>query len=305
MSNNEYEIIIIGGGPAGLTAGIYCSRARRNTLLIEKGLPGGQIANTELLENFPGFPDGISGFELGQRMEQQATKFGLKIHYAEVTALELKENLKVVRTTEGDFSARALIIAGGMERTKLGVPGEEKFAGKGVSYCATCDGALFRDVTIAINGGGDSAITEALHLTKFASKVYVIHRRDQLRATRILQEKALAEPKLQFVWNSVVEEIEGEELVKKLRVRNVKTGEKSYLEVAGIFVSIGFKPNTAYLKSVLPLSDTGHIVVNEKLETPVSGVFAAGDIRQNSVWQAIAAAGDGATAAVYAERFLG
>ncbi|MBI2831665.1 MAG: thioredoxin-disulfide reductase [Chloroflexi bacterium] len=305
MSDNEYEIIIIGGGPAGLTAGIYASRARRNTLLIEKEIMGGQIANTELVENFPGFPDGINGYELGPKMGEQAMKFGLKMQFGEVTGVELRGNLKIVKTTDGEFSARALIIASGMERSKLGVPGEEKFAGKGVSYCATCDGALFRDVPVAIAGGGDSAITEALHLARFASRVYLIHRRDQLRATKILQEKAFAEPKMQFVWNSVVEEIEGEEMVKRLRLRNVKTGEKTHLEVFGIFVSIGFKPRTELFKGIVPMNEGGHIITNEKLETAVPGVFVAGDVRQNSAWQAITAAGDGATAAIFAERWLG
>ena len=258
--NEKYDVVIIGGGPAGLTAGLYASRARLNSLLIEKGLVGGQIANAELVDNYPGFPEGISGFQLGQLMHQQATKYGLKTLLAEVTDLVLQDEQKVVKTTEGDFIAKAVIIASGSERYKLGVPGEEEFAGKGVSYCATCDATFFKEQPVAVIGGGDAAITEALHLTKFASKVTVIHRRDQLRASRILQEKAFSEPKIEFLWNSIVEGIEGEDLVKRIRLRQVKTGEESALDVAGIFISIGLKPNTDYLKGILPLDATGHII---------------------------------------------
>ena len=302
--NEKYDVVIIGGGPAGLTAGLYASRAKLNSLLIERGLVGGQIANAERVENYSGFPEGINGFELGQLMHQQATKYGLKTLLAEVTGIELQEGQKVIRTTEGDFMARAVIIAGGSERYKLDVPGEEEFTGKGVSYCATCDGAFFREQPVAVVGGGDAAITEALHLAKFASRVTVIHRRDQLRASRILQEKAFSQPKIEFRWNSIVEKIEGKDLVKRIGLRQVKTGEESALEVAGIFISIGLKPNTDYLEGILPLDVTGHIITDEKMETKIPGIFAAGDIRHNSARQAITAAGDGATAAIYAEKFI-
>jgi len=197
-----------------------------------------------------------------------------------------------------------VIIASGSERHKLGVPGEDELTGKGVSYCATCDGAFFRDRTVAVVGGGDAALTEALHLTRFASKVIVIHRRDQLRATGILQEKAFAEPKIEFRWNSVVEAIEGKDSVRQIRLRQVKTGEESTLKIDGIFISVGFTPDTGYLKGVLPLDESGHIITNDKMETGIPGIFAAGDIRHNSGRQAITAAGDGATAAIYAERFI-
>ena len=302
--NEKYDVVIIGGGPAGLTAGLYASRAKLNSLLIERGLVGGQVANAERVENYPGFPEGINGFELGQLMHQQATKYGLKTLLAEVTGIELQEGQKVVKTTEGDFIAKAVIIAGGSERQKLGVSGEEKFTGKGVSYCATCDAAFFRERPVAVVGGGDAAITEALHLAKFASRVTVIHRRDQLRASRILQEKAFSQPKIEFRWNSIVEKIEGKDLVKRIGLRQVKTGEESALEVAGIFISIGLKPNTDYLKGILPLDVTGHIITDEKMETKIPGIFAAGDIRHNSTRQVITAAGDGATAAIYAEKFI-
>jgi thioredoxin reductase (NADPH) len=302
--NKEYEVIIIGGGPAGLSAGLYTSRARLSSLLIERGVVGGQIADAELVENYPGFPEGISGAELGQLMHQQATKYGLQTLLAEVTGIELRGEKKVVVTTKGNFTARAVIIASGSERLKLGIPGEEEFTGKGVSYCATCDAFFFKEQPVAVVGGGDAAITEALHLTKFASRVIVIHRRDQLRASRILQEKAFSEPKIGFLWNTVVEEIEGKDKVERLRLRQVITGEKSTLDVSGVFVSIGLTPGTDYLKGVLPLDAAGSIITNEKMETEIPGIFAAGDIRLNSARQAITAAGDGVTAAIYAEKFI-
>ena len=304
INNTDYEVVIIGGGPAGLTAGLYASRARLKSLLLEKGLVGGQIVNAELVENYPGFPEGISGVELGQLMHQQATKYGLKTITSEVTGIELQGEQKIVKSTEGDFIAKAVIIAGGSERYKLGVPGEEEFVGKGVSYCATCDAAFFRDQPVAVVGGGNAAITEALHLTKFASRVTVIHRRNQLRASRILQEKAFSEPKIEFLWDTVVEEIEGKNVVKRIRLRQVVTGGKSALDVAGIFISVGLKPNTDYLKGILPLDASGHIITNDKMETKIPGIFAAGDIRYNSARQLVTAAGDGATAAIYAEKFL-
>ena len=302
--NKEYEIVIIGGGPAGLSAGLYTSRARLSTLLIERGLVGGLITETELVENYPGFPEGISGLELGELMHQQATKYGLETLLAEVTGLELQQGQKIIKTTEGNFTAKAVIIASGSERLKLGVPGEKEFTGKGVSYCATCDAAFFREMPVAVAGGGDVGITEALHLAKFASKVTVIELLPKLGASRILQERAAAEPKIEFRLNTRVEEIKGEEVVKRLKLRQVITGEKATLDVAAIFVSIGIKPNTDYLKGILSLDATGTIITNDKLETNIPGIFAAGDIRHNSVRQAIAAAGDGATAAIYAEKFI-
>jgi thioredoxin reductase (NADPH) len=300
----NYDVVIIGGGPAGLTAGIYTSRGRLKSLLIERGLVGGQIANAEWVENYPGFSEGINGFELGQLIHQQATKYGLETVNAETVGIEFQESRKVVKTTEGDFTAEVVIIAGGSKRQELGVPGEAEFTGKGVSYCATCDAAFFKEQPVTVVGGGDAAITEALHLAKFASKVTIIHRRRELRASRILQETAFSEPKIEFLWDSTVEEIEGEAFVKRLRLNHVLTGEKSILEVAGIFISIGFKPDTDYLKGVLSLDAVGHIITDDKMETGIPGVLAAGDIRHNSVRQAITAAGDGATAALYAEKFL-
>lgn len=304
MKQHIYDVIIIGGGPAGLTAGIYTARARLNTLLLEKEFIGGQIINAELVENFPGFAEGIDGYQLTQLIHKQAVKFGLETATAEVTGLEPFKDKIVLKTNEAEYAARAVIIAGGSKRKMLEVPGEKEFTGKGVSYCATCDATFFRDQTVAVNGGGDAAITEALHLSRFASKVIVIHRRDQLRATRILQETAFSTPNIEFLWDTTIERIDGEDQVKKLILNNVKTGDKSTLEVNGIFVAIGFKPDTDYLKGILDLDDIGHIITNENMETKIPGIFAAGDIRHNSGRQAITAAGDGATAAIYAEKYL-
>jgi thioredoxin reductase (NADPH) len=305
MAEKEnYDAIIIGGGPAGLTAGIYTSRARLSTLLIEKMAIGGQIVNAELVENFPGFTDGISGLELTQQMHRQATKFGLETLFAQVTGAELRADKKVIKTTEGDFTARVVILAGGSERVQIGVPGEKEFTGRGVSYCATCDAPFFTDQPVAVVGGSDAALTEALHLAGFASKVAVIHRRDQLRATAILQERAFAQPKIELLWDTVVEAIEGSDSVTTLKLNNVRTGKKSSLNVAGVFVSIGYKPDTAYLKGIVPLDAAGHIITDTKMGTEIPGVYAAGDIRLNSGRQAICAAGDGATAAVHAHHYL-
>ncbi len=304
LANNSYEVIIIGGGPAGLTAGLYTARARISSLMIEKGMFGGQMVNAEELDNYPGFPEGISGFELAELMFKQATKYGLETIITEVTGLKLKGKERVIETTGGTFTAKAVVIAGGSNRRKLSVPGEEQFTGKGVSYCATCDAAFFRGLPTALVGGGNSAIAEALHLAKSASRVTVIHRRNQLRAAPILQEKAFAEPKIDFRWESVVERIEGEDSVQRIRLRQVKTGEESTLEVSGVFISIGFIPSTDYLKGILPLADDGSIITNNRMETKVAGIFAAGDIRQKTEWQVITAAGDGATAAINVEEFL-
>ena len=302
--NREYDVVIIGGGPAGLTAGIYTARDRLSSLLIEKGIIGGNINNTDFIDNYPGFPQGISGFELTQLMHQQAIKFGLESIPAEVISIETKGEKKVIKTTDGDFTARVVIIAGGSERVKLGIPGEKEFTGKGVSYCATCDGPFFTDKPVAVIGGGDTALYEALHLTRFASRVTVIHRRNQLRATAIVQEKAHAEPKITFLLNTIVKAIEGKNFVQKLKLQDVKTDEESELEVSGVFMAIGLRPNTAYLSNILPLDEQGHIITDKQMMTKIPGIFAAGDIRSGSIRQVVAAAGDGAIAAINAKKFI-
>jgi thioredoxin reductase (NADPH) len=302
--SNAYDVIIIGGGPAGLSAGLYTSRAGLKTMLIEKGMIGGQITNAELVENYPGFPDGISGFDLGDGIHRQATKFGLETVSADVLEAKLDKRKKLVKTSEGEYISKAVIIAGGAALQRLGVPGEEGLTGKGVSYCATCDGAFFRDQVVAVVGGGDSAVEEAILLTKFVSKVIIIHRRDQLRASKIAQERAFANGKIEFLWDTVVEGITGDDRVTGVKVRNVKTNETSTVEVTAVFIYVGQRPNTDYLKGIIPLDGEGRIITNERMETEVSGVFAAGDIRKHSARQVITAAGDGATAALSAEKYL-
>jgi thioredoxin reductase (NADPH) len=300
----EYEVVIVGGGPAGLTAGLYTSRARRTSLLIEKQLVGGLITTAGWVENFPGFPEGIAGLELGELLHKQATRYGLETIIAEVSGIKLNGEQKVIATTEGEFAARAVIIASGSERSKLGIPGEEEFTGRGVSYCATCDAAFFAEQPVAVVGGGDAAVNEALDIVKYISKAFIIHRRDKMRASRILQERAFAEPKIDIRWNTVVDEIEGTNAVKQLNLRDTVTGEKTTLAVSGVFIAVGFKPNTDFLKGLVSLDDAGQIVTNEHLETKITGIFSAGDVRSGSGRQAITAAGEGATAAIYADRYL-
>ncbi len=304
MKANTYDVIIIGGGPAGLTAGIYTARSRLNSVVIERGIVGGQIVNSELVENFPGFPQGVSGFDLTRLMQEQATRFKLPFVVDQVNSIEVTGDVRVLKGNEGEYRTRAIIIASGSERVKLGVPREEKYTGRGVSFCATCDAAFFKDQAVAVVGGGNAALSEALQLSKFASTVSVIHRRDQLRATRIVQERAEADPKIKFIFDSEVTEIQGDDFVKKIKVRNVKTGRERWQEVGGVFEAIGFRPTTDYLKPALALDELGAVMVNDRLETAVPGIFAAGDIRHNSGRQAITAAGDGAMAAMNVERYL-
>ena len=299
----RYEVLIIGGGPAGLTAGLYTSRAGLKSLLMERGIVGGQIINATLVENYPGFPQGISGAELGSLMHQQAVKYGLEIMTAEVTGIAQGQPYNI-STTEGDFEATAIIIAAGSEYRKLGVRGEERLLGHGVSYCATCDGFFFRDQEVAVVGGGDTAITDALELTRHVKKVYVIHRRDQLRAGQVLQQRAFAESKLDFVWSTVVEEVLGDKVLEELKLHNVKTGQHSTLKVAGVFVAVGLMPNSRNFFNIVDLDDAGYIITDETMATSAPGIFAAGDIRRNSPRQIGAAVGDGATAAMSAFKYV-
>ena len=299
----RYDVIIIGGGPAGLTAGLYTSRAGLKSLLLERGALGGQMVNARLVENYPGFPEGISGPELGSLMHHQAIRYGLEVVTAEVTGTS-QGQLYSVSTTEGNFEATVVIIAAGSEYRKLGVAGEERLSGHGVSYCATCDGFFFRDRQVAVVGGGDTAITDALELSQHASKVYVIHRRDQLRAGKALQQRAFAHPKLEFIWDTVVEEILGDKTLEELKLRNVKTGQQSNLKVDGVFVAVGLMPNSQLFFNILELDDAGYIVTDEVMATSAPGIFAAGDIRRNSPRQIASAVGDGVTAAKSAFEYV-
>jgi thioredoxin reductase (NADPH) len=299
----KYEVIILGGGPAGLTAGLYTSRAGLNSLLVERGIIGGQITNATMVENYPGFPHGISGAELGALMHQQAVKYGLEVVTADVTGITPKKHYSI-STTEGDFEATAIIIAAGSEYRKLQISGEEKLVGHGISYCATCDGFFFRDREVAVVGGGDTAITDALELTRHVKKVYVIHRRDQLRAGQVLQQRAFAQPKLEFIWSTVIEEIIGEKFLSGIRLRNLKTGQSSVLKVEGVFVAVGLEPNSRQFSNVVELDDIGYIVTDETMATSAPGIFAAGDIRRNSARQVATAVGDGVTAAISAFEYV-
>ncbi len=300
---SKHEVIIIGGGPGGLTAGLYTSRAGLKSLLIERGIFGGQIVNASQIDNYPGFPEGISGFDMASLMNEQATKYGLETMTAEVTDIRHGHAYNII-SPEGNFEAESVIIAAGSEYRKLGVMGEEKLLGRGVSYCATCDGFLFKDMDVAVVGGGDTAITDALELGQHAGKVYIIHRRDQLRAGHVLQQRALEHPKLKPIWDTVVDEVTGDNKVSGLKLRNVKTGETSNLKVAGVFVAIGIIPNSKYFADIVELDETGHIKTNELMETSAPGIFAVGDIRKNSPRQVASAVGDGATAALSAFKYL-
>jgi len=300
----NYDAIIIGGGPAGLTAGLYTSRARLSSLLIENALVGGQMTTTELIENYPGFPQGISGEELSRRMEEQARRFGLEIINQEIVEVGVHGEEKRVKTGGAEYLGKSLIICTGAEYRKLGVQGEIEFAGRGVSYCATCDGAFFRDNRIVVVGGGDSALTEALFLTKFVKELTVIHRRDALRATKIYQERAFANPKIKFLWDSVVQEIKGDKVVQSVLVKNVKSGEVKEFDAEGVFLFVGLTPRTEFLKGSIRQDEEGYIVTNPNCETSVAGVFAAGDCTRKLLRQIVTAVGDGATAAFSAEKYL-
>ncbi|MBU7016972.1 MAG: thioredoxin-disulfide reductase [Theionarchaea archaeon] len=294
-----YDVIIIGGGPAGLSAGIYAGRARLKTVIVEKLMPGGQAAVTDFIENYPGFSDGIPGSELVVKMQEQVEKFGCEIKYEDVTAVNVKE--KKVKTPSGEYYGKALILAAGADPRNLDVPGNDTFLGRGISFCATCDGALFSGKTVAVVGGGDSAVKEAIFLTKFAAKVFVIHRRHALRAEKIIQEKAFQNSKMQFMWDTVVTEINGDQKVTSITVKHIKTGDKSEIPVDGVFIYIGRKPNTLLFEVE---KVNGYIVTDEDMRTSVEGVFAAGDCRKKAHRQVATAVGDGAAAAMSAEEYI-
>ena len=303
MAIKEYDIVIIGAGPAGLAAGLYAARSMRKTLLIEKNITGGQIALTASIENYPGI-DEINGFDLGQTMQQQAEKYGMETAYCTVDSIEPQEGRHVVHTNDGDFVAKAVIITAGADYNRLQVPGEERLTGYGVSYCATCDAAFFKDMEVAVVGGGDAAMDEGLFVTRYASKVTVIHRRDELRASAVLQERAFANPKMVFQWNTVVESIEGDKAVESVHLKNVVTGEESDMPLSAVFIFVGQTPNSSFLDGLVKLDAGRHVIVNDWMETNVPGIFAAGDIRNNAARQVITSAGDGATAAIRADHYI-
>ncbi len=298
------ELVIIGAGPAGLTAGLYAGRAQLRPLILVGQSLGGQAATTSEMENYPGFPEGIGGMALAQQMADHAKRFGAEILYEEVTRVDLSRDPFVVETYGPTYRARSLIICTGASPRKLGVPGEDKFVGRGVSFCATCDGFFYRDKRIVVVGGGDSAVDESLYLTRFAREVTIVHRRDKLRASPILEGRARSNDKIRFVWNSVVEEILGESSVSGVRLRNVQTDGLSTLEADGVFVYVGLVPNTWLFKGQLDLTPEGYIVTDKRQRTSVPGVYAAGDVQDPWFRQTVIAAGAGAAAAIEAERYL-
>lgn len=301
----QYDIVIVGAGPGGLTAGLYGARAKRKTVCLEKYIPGGQIANTEEVEDYPGF-ESISGSELAMKMANHAQKFGLEIESEEVEEIYVDSDDRIVKCASGNsYRAKAVILSTGGSPIYLNVPGEKEYTGRGVSYCAICDGAFFKDQVIAVVGGGDAAVEEGTFLTKFGSKVYIIHRRDELRAQKIVQKRAFDNEKIEIIWDTVVESINGDDKkVNNLSLKNVKTGEKSTLEIGAVFVFIGFKPNSNITREAMRKDSGGYIITDEKMETSIKGIFACGDVRAQLVRQITNAVGDGTTAAVAAEKYI-
>ncbi len=304
MQSYEFDTVILGGGPAGLSAGIYASRGAVSTAIIDTSMLGGQPSNYLELENYPGFPL-VGGFDLMEKFEEHADKFGVqKFPMQEIESVDLKSNPKVIKTKEAEFRAKTVIIACGAQPMKLGVPGEAEFVGRGVSYCAVCDGAFYKNKVVAVVGGGNAAVEEAMYLTKFADKVYVIHRRNELRADKIVQERAFKNEKIEFIWDSVVKEIKGADLVNTAVLENVKTHEISNLQVDGVFPYIGMTPNIESISGQVEQDANGFIITDETMKTSIDGVYAAGDVRKTPLRQVITAASDGAVSAVYAVKYL-
>lgn len=301
---DAYDVVIIGGGGAGLTAALYTSRAKLSTVLLEKLAPGGQIALTDIVENYPGFPEGITGGEISQRMEDQAKRYGTEVVYSEVKSLAKKETYFEVVTAQKTLKARSLILACGASFRTLGVPREKELTGRGVSYCATCDGAFFKEKEIIVVGGGDSAMQEGIFLTRFAKKVTVVHRRDKLRASPILQDRARQNPKIDYIWDTVVDRIEGEKKVEGVVLKNVKDNQPQPFRTDGVFVFVGHEPNTGFLKDFVKLDEHGYVTTGPSLATSVPGVFAAGEIRAGAVKQLVSACGEGCEAALSAQAYL-
>jgi len=304
ISPEYHDLIIIGAGPAGLAAGIYAARDKQDVVLLEKLSPGGQVLSTDLVENYPGFPEGIGGFELMDGIRKQAERFGLTILGHEVESVDFTGDVKHLFLNSGSMSALSVIAATGAQPRKVGIQGEALLTGKGVSYCGTCDGPFYRDAVVAVIGGGDTAVQEAIFLTRFASRVYVIHRRDELRATKIIQERAFANEKIKFLWDTVPISIQGESSVEDLKVRNVKSGEETTLNIEGVFVLVGTSPVTEFLKGAIGLDDQGFIKVDRRQETNIPGVFAAGDVTSETPRQIATAVGEGVTAVLNAEEYL-
>ena len=300
----KYDIAIIGAGPAGLSAAIYAARGGLKTIVFEKGLIGGQIVVTADVENYPGFEESLSGFEIMEKMRLQALKFNAIIREEAVKGIGFEGLCKVIETEENQYRVKSIILATGAHPRKLNIPGEEKFTGRGVSYCATCDGALYRKKIVAVNGGGDSAVEEAMVLTRFAEKVYIIHRRDSLRAVHAIQQRAFKNPKIEIIWDTVIQEVNGDKQVESLTLFNKKTNEISILPVNGLFIYVGIIPNNDLFESRIKLDTQGFIITNDDMETNIAGVYAAGDIRQKLLRQVVTATADGAISAFAAEKWI-
>ncbi len=305
MSNEEkmYDVIIIGAGPAGMTAAVYTARANLSTVIIERGVPGGQMANTEDVENYPGY-DNILGPDLANKMLDHAKKFGTEYAYGDVKEIVDEKTYKIVKAGNKEYKAKAVIIATGNKARLLGVPGEQELAGRGVSYCAVCDGAFFKNKELVVVGGGDSAVEEAVFLTKFASKVTIVHRRDKLRAQKILQDRAYKNEKIDFIWDSTVEEIYGENKVEGVRIKNKNTNEVIEYKADGAFIYVGMVPLTSAFENLGITNESGYILTNEDMETKIAGIFAAGDVREKFLRQIVTATGDGSIAAMSAQHYI-
>lgn len=304
MNQHIYDTVIIGGGPAGYTAALYAARAGLDTVVLEKLSAGGQMALSHQIDNYPGFEEGIDGFSLGEKMQQQAERFGAKTEYAEVTRIDLQAEPKVLETSEGVFRGRTVIFSTGANPRELGIPGERELTGKGVAYCAACDGMFYKGKTVAVVGGGNSAAADALLLSRIAKKVIIIHRRDTLRATRIYHEPLQRAENVEFCWNSTVTELLHGEKLTGVHLKNVQTGEETSLDLDGLFISVGRKPATELAKGQLTLDDSGYIVAGEETETNIPGVFAVGDVRTKVLRQIVTAVADGAVAVHKAEEYL-
>jgi len=299
-----YDVCILGAGPAGLTTALYCARANLKTLVIEKLAPGGQMATTATIENYPGFPQGVGGVDLALSMLDQAQRFGAEVVYDEVQTMELVGPVKELKGFSDTYQASVIVIATGAAPRELGVPGEARYRGTGVSYCATCDGALYQGKSVIVVGGSDSAVEEAVFLTRFASQVTIVHRRDTFRATPVLTGRALKNPKISVKYDTVVDAVHGDSKVTSVTLQNVKSGQVETVDVDGVFVYIGLVPNTLFLKEAIELDPSGYVVTDESLQTSVTGVFAVGDVRQKALRQVATAVGDGALVSSSVEKYL-
>ncbi|OGW81702.1 MAG: thioredoxin-disulfide reductase [Omnitrophica bacterium RIFCSPLOWO2_12_FULL_44_17] len=299
-----YDVIIAGGGGAGLTAALYTSRAMLKTLLFEKLIPGGQIATTDMVENYPGFPEGIMGAEISSRMEAQARKYGTEIQYAPVETIEKTGSEIMIKSGANRLTTKSLIIAVGASFKMLGIPGEKELTGKGVSYCATCDGAFFKNKEIVVVGGGDSALQEGIFLTRFVKKLTILHRRDKLRGSPILQSRAKKNPKIEFLWDTILTKIEGTGKVERIQIKNVKTSQERFFDTNGVFIFVGHEPNTKFIQGLVQMDEKGYIITRENLGTSVPGIFACGEVRAGSTRQLVSACGEGCEAALAAQAYL-